>query len=540
MALPRPAISSVWLSLLVAFYLLFLLNGTFWHEAVIYYSGDAIGFATFIAVLLLLHFAVLLAFSAPYVIKPVFIALIMIGAGASYFVDNFGTVIDRDMIANAIETTSTEAGHLLTPTYFLRLFLFGVVPSLLIAWVRIVHRPWWNKVKRNAITILGCLALAAGLIAINFATVSSMWRAERSRMMSHLVPATPVIGAISYGVKQYRETGLVAQPLGTDAHQGPIIAGAGKPVLTVLVVGETARAMNFSLNGYSRDTNPELNKRNVIAFTNVTSCGTATAVSLPCMFSNLGRSGYSGSRFLSSENLVDVLAHAGIDVRWWENNTGSKQVATRIPKVEFYGNKDDRYCRDGECNDEIIVDHLRDTIGTLKGNAVLVLHTRGSHGPAYYLRYPESFGPFKPDCRSPQMSNCSNAEIVNAYDNSIAYTDKVLADIIDLLKSHPEIASSMIYVSDHGESLGENGVYLHGLPYFVAPKTQTSIPLIAWFTDDYARLMGLDSGCLRGKADSALSHDNLFSTVLGMMDIQTAVYAAEMDAFAACRTNPGA
>lgn len=538
--MPRPAVSSTLLSLLVSLYLLFLLNGAFWREASNYYADRPGSFAIFIAILALLHFAVLLALSAQYLIKPAFIALIMIGAGASYFVNTFGTVIDRDMIANAIDTTSTEAGHLMTTAYFRHLLLFGVLPSVLVAWVRVIHRPIWQKVRRNAGSILGCLAIAAALLASDFANIASTWRAEREKMMSHLVPATPVIGAISLGVKRYHDYGLVAQPLGVDAKQGAVIAAARKPVLTVLVVGETARAANFSLNGYVRETNPELKKRDVISFTSVTSCGTATAVSLPCMFSNLGRESYSSTHFLGSENLVDVLAHAGIDVRWWENNTGPKRIADRIPVENFYGKTDPRYCRDGECNDSILVNHLRDNIGRLKGNAVLVLHTGGSHGPAYYLRYPDGFGPFQPDCRSPQLSDCNNAEIINAYDNSIAYTDKTIADVIDVLKTHPQVASSMVYVSDHGESLGEDGVYLHGLPYFAAPETQTRVPMIAWFSDDYARLTGLDTGCLRARSGDPLSHDNLFSTVLGMMDVRTSVYAPTLDAFAACRQQAGA
>lgn len=540
MSLPRPSISSTALSLLVAIYLLFLLNGAFWRQANAYFNGDLWSFTVFVVVLLLLHFAALLAFSAQYVTKPIFIALIMIGAGASYFVQQFGTVIDRDMIANAMDTTSTEAGHLLTGAYFFHLAVFGIVPSLFVGWVHIEHRPFWSKVRHNTVTILGCALVAIALVAANFSEIASMWRAEREGMMSRLVPATPMIGAISLAVKRYHNYGLVARSLGTDARLGKTIEQAAKPVLTVLVIGETARAANFSLNGYARETNPQLTKRDIVSFKNVASCGTATAVSLPCMFSNLGRDAYSSTGFLSSENLVDVLAHAGLDVRWWENNTGDKQVATRIPKTDFYGNKDPKFCREGECNDDILVEHLKSQLKDMKRNTVLVLHTGGSHGPAYFLRYPENFHPFQPDCRSPQLSDCSDAEIVNAYDNSIAFTDRVLAEIIDTLKAHPEFASAMLYLSDHGESLGESGVYLHGLPYFVAPETQTHIPMISWFSDAYSQTMKLDANCVRAQADNALSHDNLFDTVLGMMDVRTQTYRSGLDAFAACRSRDGA
>lgn len=345
-----------------------------------------------------------------------------------------------------------------------------------------------------------------------------------------------MIGAISLGVRQFREIGIKAQPYGTDAHLGPIISGSPKKVLTVIVVGETARAMSFSLNGYQRETNPELKALDVLNFTNVTSCGTATAVSLPCMFSHWGRAEYTNIRGRGSENLMDVLTHAGLRTEWWENNTGPKNVADRIPVVEFYHKTDPDYCGQGECRDDILVDYLRDHIGSFSGNSVLVLHTGGSHGPAYYLRYSESFERFTPACHTGQLADCSNDKIVNGYDNSILFTDHVLASIIGILKQHDELATAMIYMSDHGESLGENGVYLHGAPYFIAPKEQTSIPMIAWFSEPYKIAMKLDTDCVRGEAAKALSHDNLFATVLGMMDVATSVYHPELDAFATCRS----
>jgi len=355
------------------------------------------------------------------------------------------------------------------------------------------------------------------------------------------VPATPINSTVNYAIRQFRGAKIAAAPYGSDARTGPILAKADKKVLTVIVVGETARARNFSLLGYERDTNPELATRNVIAFSNVSSCGTATAVSLPCMFSYLGRQNYSQDKALASENLVDVLSHSGLKVEWWENNTGSKHVADRIVQRSFYMNKDARYCQPGggDCNDGILVDALSRDIDqyAASGNGILVLHSGGSHGPAYYLRYPRDRAKFQPDCQTPQISNCTDEELVNAYDNSILETDHMLAGVIDVLKSRQDtIASSMIYVSDHGESLGENGLYLHGAPYMIAPAEQTHIPLIAWFSDDFARITKLDTACVSAKSSQPLSHDNLFDTVLGLMDVQTTVYQAERDAFAACRT----
>jgi lipid A ethanolaminephosphotransferase len=165
-----------------------------------------------------------------------------------------------------------------------------------------------------------------------------------------------------------------------------------------------------------------------------------------------------------------------------------------------------------------------------------VIHQLGSHGPAYYLRYPEKFRRFTPDCRTAELGNCSPEEIVNAYDNSILYTDYIVSTVIDMLKAREaKMAGSMIYMSDHGESLGENELYLHGAPYFIAPSQQTHIPFVLW-TGKETRA-GIDQPCLKATAGEPRSHDNLFHTVLGLMNVATEVYDPALDALAACRTN---
>ena len=530
----RPIIPALGLTVMAALYVLALTNRTFWSKAVAYFDGHALRLVSFAAILLLLHVAVLALFSGRRLLRPVLILLVLLAAASSYFSDRFGVVIDRNMIANVVETTGSEASQLLTLDFFIYMLLFGVLPAGLLAWVQVTPASFRQRLAISALS----LAAAALLIGAQASYFLPMWRQERTGMMSHLVPATPIVGAISFGVRQFNETGVVAHPYGADARTGAALAAADRKVLTLVIVGETARAENFSLLGYGRDTNAETATRDVIAFSNVTSCGTATAVSLPCMFSHLGRAGYSNAKALGSENLEDVLAHAGLHVEWWDNNSGSKTVAKRVREIDFYKAKDDRFCQPegGDCNDDILVDLLRKRIGDISGNAVLVLHLGGSHGPAYYLRYPRAFARFQPDCQTAQISDCSREELINAYDNSLVFTDHVLAEIIDLLKAkQDQFASSLVYMSDHGESLGENGVYLHGAPYMIAPSQQTHIPMLAWFSPDFARINGLDTACVRREKDKPLSHDNLFSTVLGLMDVHTRVYARGQDAFASCR-----
>lgn len=532
----RPTIASGPLCLLTVLYVFIFTNASFWHALGAYYADAPWKLAGIAAALVLLHTALLLVFSAKYVIKPILILFVLIAAGGSYFTDTFGTIIDKFVVEAALTTTQAESGALLTPSFVWHMVLLGVVPSLLIVWVRVKHRPLLGKVAVNTGIIFACLAASIAILAVNYAAYSSMFREHNADIMQKLMPGTPITSTVQYVAHTIKNRDIPMESLGLDAKQAMTKLPADKKLLTVVVVGETARAQNFSLNGYSRETNPELKQRNVVAFTDTTSCGTETSVSVPCMFSPFTREEFSNTKFRGSENLMDVLQHAGVQVAWYENNTGSKGVADRIKTIELQAVKDARYCEGGECIDQILVDSLGKELNALSGNATIVLHMTGSHGPAYFRRYPEEFAKFKPDCRSNDFAKCSHDEIVNAYDNSILYTDHILSEVIDMLKAHEDkFASSMIYMSDHGESLGEDGLYLHAAPYFIAPSQQTHVPFITWFAPDYAADTGLDVDCLKKTVAEPSSHDNLFHTVLGMMQIKTTVYDQKLDRFAVCR-----
>jgi lipid A ethanolaminephosphotransferase len=310
----------------------------------------------------------------------------------------------------------------------------------------------------------------------------------------------------------------------------------GKKTITILVLGETARAENFSLNGYYRDTNPLLSKQDIISFSNFYACGTSTAVSLPCMFSHLGRAKYSESKARESENLLDVLAHAGVRVWWRDNNSGCKGVCDRIETENMAKLKHKDFCGDSGCYDEILLQGLQEYADNLESDAFIVLHLKGSHGPAFYRRYPEPFKKFTPVCESSQLDKCPRQDIVNAYDNSILYTDYILSRVIDFLKTNSDtFYTSMIYVSDHGESLGENNIYLHGLPYLIAPDAQKHIPFILWFSKGFEESYGIDRAHLESISASRHSHDDLFDSVLGLLDIRTKEYDPRQDIFAGAK-----
>ncbi|SER64241.1 lipid A ethanolaminephosphotransferase [Faunimonas pinastri] len=530
----RPKVTSNALAFIVSAYFVLLTNFSFWSKGLTYFQGHTVQLAFFVVGLYLLLTAILTLFTMKYVIKPVFIAAILISAVASYYVDTFGILIDRDMIQNVFLTTPSEAKHLITFDMLAHIVVFGLIPSLLVVWVRVTHRNVLAKAAWNTLVITPCLLAVVAILMANYSTYASTIRAHND-LIDSFNPSAPIVATAKFVQRQMKVRDIVAQPLGTDARAGANLANAPHKVVTVFVVGETARAANFSMIGYDRDTNPELAARKAIAFSHVTSCGTATAVSVPCMFSVYPREHYSEAKARATQNLTDVLTHAGINVSWFDNDTGSMRVAENIP-YEFLPNTDDkRFCKGGECHDDILVDRLKRQLDDVKGNAVIILHELGSHGPAYYERYPKKFQIFKPACETVQFADCTHQEIVNSYDNTILYTDHVLSEVIDLLKERNDMETSMIYVSDHGESLGENGLYLHGAPYFMAPDFQTHVPLVAWFSDGYRRAMGLDVDCVAGRRDAPLSHDNMFHTLLGMMDVVTSVYDPKLDAFAACR-----
>jgi lipid A ethanolaminephosphotransferase len=535
MKLVRPSIGSLPLSLLVAVWIIFVVNDVFWANTVRAFGEHRYPLIAFAIGMSALLTALSISVTVKYLTKPIYIIALFSAASAAWFMQKFGVIIDTDMIRNAAQTTPAEASHLMTPAFYRHMALYAVLPSLLIAFVRIDHRPIGAKLKWNMAFITPLLLLALVMTLWQFSGIASTLRNNRI-IIATLNPITPIFSAVEFAVAEDKTRDIVAQPLDPDAKPGPRIAGADKPVVTIIVAGETARARNFSLGGYERKTNPELEKRDVVYFRNTSACGTSTAISIPCMFSLLTRSGYSHEGGLAQENVLDVLKHAGNDVTWWENNTGDKGVGSRITMRNFSAENDPRFCLNNECRDQVMIEALEPWLDAVQGNATLVLHQLGSHGPAYYARYTEEERLFKPDCRTAEFAACTSQEIINAYDNTIVATDRMLAQVIDLLEARSDrLASAMIYMSDHGESLGEKGLYLHGMPYMLAPSEQTHIPFIMWLSDSYSEIFGVTNACLEGRVDETLSHDNMFHTVLGLMDVNAKHYDPALDVTSGCR-----
>jgi lipid A ethanolaminephosphotransferase len=479
----------------------------------------------------------LLVTTFPYIQKPIALVILFSAAGASYFMDAYGILIDWNMVQNTFETDVSEAAELLSIRFFVYVLLLGIVPSVIV---------WQVRIKQSSVSkaLLGRLVSAVSSVLVMILILMTFYQDYSSffrnnRHFRHLInPINFIYATVTYASNVLGSEKKPPKAIALDAKKLTMLAANGKHNLTILVVGETARAANFSLNGYSRKTNPNLEKRNIINFTNVSSCGTSTAVSVPCMFSKFERTDYSSSKSKEFEGLLDILVRVGVSVLWRENNSGCKGVCDRVPTDQLSNMKYERLCNNKECFDEILLHKLDERIEGLGQNVFIVLHQKGSHGPAYYQRYPQNFEQFTPVCETNQLQNCTQQEIINAYDNTLLYTDHFLNEVIEFLTYQSQFYNtSMIYLSDHGESLGENNIYLHGVPYSIAPKEQTHIPFLMWFSDEYQAANQVDVSCLQAKIQQPVSQDYLFHSILGINNIQTKIYKKELDIFSSCRNN---
>ncbi len=472
----------------------------------------------------------------PFIRKPLLVLLTLGCAAATWFMFTYGAVIDQNMMVNVFETNSQEAAALVTPQLVLWLVVAGLVPASLLAMIRIRPGKWWQTLLIRLAAILASTVVIVLVAALFYKDYASLFRNNKG-IVKMVTPANYVSAIAKYSKARWFAGDQTLIRLGEDARKGPVLLAQQKKTVLVLVVGEASRAENYSLNGYDRETNPELKKQNVINFPQASSCGTETAVSVPCMFSGMPRKKYDADLAHHQEGLMDVLGHAGVNLLWRDNDGGCKGACTRIPHTDMTQWKLEQFCKDNSCIDDVNLWRLDDMLDGVKQDTVLVIHLMGSHGPAYYQRYPAQYRHFTPTCDTNEIQDCTHQALMNTYDNTILYTDSVLSKTIDALKARQStLNTALVYLSDHGESLGENGLYLHGTPYMLAPEQQTHIPFMFWLSKDYQQNFGVDAQCLRDQAaKEAVSQDNLFSTVLGMMNIRSSVYQPQMDLLTHCR-----
>ncbi len=533
------AVRPEWVTLIASAFLLAGFNSVLWQHLFVITVADGQGIVMRVAfgVMILAAFNIvltLLAFRS--VMKPVLTLIFLVSAGVAYFMSQYGVLIDASMFRNFAETNATEVRDLLSVKLFVYIMFLGVLPSWLLWKTPVNYRRWNRELLSKVLVSVASVAVIGGVALVNYQGLSSLFRNHHElRLM--VVPSNYIGASLGYLREQVVSARQPFVKLGEDAEKNPVWKTHGRKSLTVLVVGESARAENFGILGYNRDTTPQLDKETgLIAFTDVHSCGTETAVSVPCMFSNMGRKDYNASKAKNEEGLLDVLKHAGLEVIWRDNQSGCKGTCDRVTVDDVSNLRDPALCANSECRDEILLQGLQHFIDTLDKDTVLVLHQMGSHGPEYFKRYPKEYEHFTPVCESNALNNCSRESIVNGYDNTLVYTDHVLSTLIDLLRSNQDkVDTAMLYLSDHGESLGEYNLFLHGTPYMLAPEQQKHVAMLAWFSDSYQKSFSVDTHCLQLSREKPLSQDNLFHSMLGLLEVNSKVYDPGLDMFAGCR-----
>ncbi len=536
----RPTVSRLTYILLFALYIALALNVAFYrqawtllpvntvHNTLVFFTMPLVAFSVMVICLALASFLRL-----EKVLTTLFILL---SASAQYFIMTFGVIIDRSMITNILDTTPAESYALMSGKMILTLLFTAALFVALAWWIKIKPATRkWREVGLRAASVLASVLLIVIVAAFFYKDYASLFR-NNKELVKSLNPSNSITAINSWYARNKMDN-LPLVRIGEDAKQKEAMKNGPRKNLTILIVGETSRGEDFSLGGYSRETNPRLAQDNVVYFPKTTSCGTATAVSVPCMFSNMPRAHYDEQLAHHEEGLLDIVQRAGIQVQWNENDGGCKGACDRVPHQNMNVLNLPGQCIDGECYDEVLFHDLDNYIDKLNGDGLIVLHTIGSHGPTYYNRYPKEFRKFTPTCDTNEIQSCSQEQLVNTYDNTVLYVDYIVDKAIKLLQSKQDkFTTSLVYLSDHGESLGENGIYLHGLPYSIAPDTQKHVPMLLWLSDDYQKRYGVNYDCLKKEStQNEYSQDNLFSTMLGILGVETTEYRATDDILKTCR-----
>lgn len=527
------------LTLIISIFFVLFYNFTFFRKTLAVYPLDTQHFFFLTSLVIILISATNLMLSLlifimnaflrvvrfKVIYKKFFLVIFFLAMLAAYVMDSYSTVIDETMLLNILKTDANESLDLITIKLFFYIISLFIVPMFLIYKIQVKDAVF----KQDLILKLKTISISLIIIfvmTISFGKFYASFLREQKPLRYYTNPTYWIYSMGKFSSSFFKNPHKTLEVIGKNS----II-----PVedidrdLIILVIGETARRDRFSINGNKNETNPLLKKENILSFTNATSCGTSTAISVPCMFSYFGSAKFNVDDANSTENLLDVLSHTkDVNILWRDNNSDSKGVAVRAKFEDYKTSATNTVC-DEECRDVGMLVGLQKHINDVKEKDILiVLHQMGNHGPAYYKRYPEEFEVFKPVCQTSELGKCTNEEITKAYDNAILYTDYFLSKVIELLKANSgKFGTAMFYVSDHGESLGENGIYLHGLPYMMAPKEQKDIAMVLWLGGELET--ETNYVLLKKKLNDAYSHDNVFHTILGMFEVESSVYKPELD-----------
>ncbi|RRJ89334.1 phosphoethanolamine--lipid A transferase EptA [Paenimyroides tangerinum] len=466
------------------------------------FSGALLCFSMLILVVLANFFFFYILFYISKIVGKIFtIITFLINSVAVYFINSYSVIIDESMISNILNTNFDESSAFFSFKLIIYLVCFGILPSIFI------FKAKFEKVSFKKFMIQTGINLGLILLIVVANAANVLWIDKNSKVVGGLaMPWSYAVNTPLFYIHEAKKN--QKEILLPDA----TITNDEKSVM-VLVIGESARSENFSLYGYSKNTNPLLSKIENLHNFNATSCATYTTAGLKCILE------HENSNDLY-EILPNYLNRNDVDVIWRTTNWGEPPV-----HIEKYKKRENliENCEGIGCDyDEILLAGLKDEIlNSNKKKILIILHTSTSHGPTYSKKYPPQFEVFKPVCNSVEVANCSQEELINAYDNTIVYTDFILSSVIETLKELPNYKSSMIYVSDHGESLGEKNLYMHGVPMSLAPKQQYEIPFIVWVSDGSKEL----------KKNNALTQNHVFHSVMNFLGITSPIYNEEMNIY---------
>lgn len=457
------------------------------------------------------------------IFKGLMILLTLLGATSLVVWLYYGIAMTPDMVRNFLATDIHEASGYWSWSLALNFILITLPGLLLINRLRSSRRPE-SKLKRLGICVVTLLC-GVFVLFIQLQPFSALMRGDKS--LRYLFAPVNIVYSTSSTLLRDQNPEK-AQKVIVDPSPKAIFT-SDKPTLFVVLIGETARSANWQLANYEKATNPELSKLNIVNIPKVQACGTSSDVSLPCMLSRVGRRDYDRKRILTEESLPSLLKRAGFSVTWVDNQSGCKGTCdgVRVTKPT----PDPLYCHAGTCMDGVFNRSIDEAFNALKtqNHTVLFLHMMGSHGPAYYKRSTESEKVFGKECTDPTFKSCSKESIRAAYDSSIRYTDRVVAELIRKLQNRADINTALIYLSDHGESLGENGLYLHGAPYYIAQDEQKIVPMVMWFSEPFKKNYTIGTRVIEENSHKPVTHDHLYHTILGLLNVRSSTYDSQWD-----------
>ena len=429
--------------------------------------------------------------------------LSVINATAVYFILTYNVIIDATTIENVFNTRYSEASGFFSWSLWLFILVFGLLPALFC----LLQPVTIGKARKLGIYCGGSLVviLVVGLLNISQTLFITQHDTELGGLLQPWSYIANTYRVISFSQDEQAEEIKLPDGKITDEDKAVV----------VLVIGESARKANFQLYGYQRDTNPLLSKQKELKVYQATSCGTYTTAGTKAILEPK-----------DCDELYELLPNyafrTGVDVSWRTYNWGEPPIhideyLTDQDLAKMYPDTDARY-------DGILYAGLRERIESSKKNKVLIiLHSSTSHGPQYANKYPKAFEVYKPVAANVEEGEKNVGMLVNAYDNTIRYTDFLLDHLINTLRVMTDWKSAMIFISDHGESLGENKMFMHGLPMKLAPKEQYEIPFLVWTSENFR--------AYKDNLPAVLEQHYIFHSVLNLLSIQSPAYNEEFDIF---------